>query len=203
MLSRVSKVEETDLIIAWLAIAAIFSMPSIIHGFSDVVGVIKTVCIALVTVGIGFILHEMAHKFTAIKYGCWSEFRKDGKMLLIGLVVSVFGVCFAAPGAAYARGNLNRDQIGWVKVAGVLVNLILCIPFGLLFLYGKFIDPSSILSVIGISGVTVNAFLALFNMIPIEPLDGANVSKWNIKIYLGVIAASLVILAFVYGVIPV
>ena len=56
--------------------------------------------IALLTVGIGLVLHELAHKFAAIKYGFWAEFRKSNFMLLVAIALAALvGFVFAAPGA--------------------------------------------------------------------------------------------------------
>ena len=42
-----------------------------------------------------------------------------------------------------------------------------------------------------IQAASVNAFLALFNMIPLMPLDGAKVWTWNKAFYLGIIAVAV------------
>ena len=68
--------------------------------------------IALLTVGIGFILHEMAHKFTAIRYGYWAEFRKDNSMLLVAVALaSLVGFVFAAPGATVIYTNAPTGAV--------------------------------------------------------------------------------------------
>ena len=76
----------------------------------------------------------MAHKFTAIKYGFWAEFRKDNIMLVVAVALAALvGVVFAAPGATViydttGRG-ISREQNGKISAAGPIVNLLLCIPF--------------------------------------------------------------------------
>ena len=50
--------------------------------------------ISFVTVGLGFLLHELAHKIIAQRHGCWAEYRGDNKMLLFTLILSVFGLLF-------------------------------------------------------------------------------------------------------------
>ena len=89
MLERITRREESDLFIAWMAISISFAIIKIApYGITGPVRSIDPVAaliafgIALLTVGIGFILHEMAHKFTAIKFGYWAEFRKDNICLL-------------------------------------------------------------------------------------------------------------------------
>ncbi len=107
MLERITRREEADLFIAWMAIALSFTIINItpygILGPFVAIDPVKALVyfgIALLTVGIGFILHEMAHKFVAIRYGYWAEFVKDNTMLLIAVVMAALvGFVFAAPGA--------------------------------------------------------------------------------------------------------
>ena len=140
MLERITRREEADLFIAWMAISLSFAIIKIApYGILgqiprlDPVVVLIYFGIAFLTVGIGFIFHEMAHKFTAIRYGYWAEFRKDNSMLLIAIVLAALvGFVFAAPGAtviytgsADGRG-LSRSQNGIIAASGPVVNLFLC-----------------------------------------------------------------------------
>ena len=142
MLERISRREEFDLFIAWIAISLAFAIIFLRgSGRADPVIALIFLGISLFTVGIGFILHEMAHKFTAIKYGFWAEFRKDNIMLVVAVALAALvGVVFAAPGATViydvnGRG-ISREQNGKISVAGPLVNLLLCIPFAALLILG-------------------------------------------------------------------
>jgi Zn-dependent protease len=159
--------------------------------------------IALLTVGIGFILHEMAHKFTAIRYGYWAEFRKDNSMLLVAVALaSLVGFVFAAPGATVIYSNtsdgrgLSREQNGRISAAGPVVNLLLCIPFAaLLFIAGGLSSLNgNILAQIGLAGIQINAMIAAFNMLPLSILDGNKVFSWSIPVFLVLILAAFGIL---------
>ncbi|HNS83194.1 MAG TPA: peptidase M50, partial [Methanolinea sp.] len=151
-------------------------------------------------VGIGFILHEMAHKFTAMKYGFWAEFRKDNLMLLVAVAMAALvGVVFAAPGATVIYGTyISREQNGKISAAGPAVNILLCIPFALiLFVSGMF--PVSFLSrdllaLVGMVGLQVNAMIAAFNMLPVSVLDGKKVLAWNPAVFAVLIIAAFGIL---------
>ena len=136
--------------------------------------------ISLVVVSTGFALHELAHKFVAQKYGCWAEFRYSTQGLLIALLLAfVAGFLFAAPGAVYIIGQIDKRQNGIISIAGPLTNVavtLVMIPF---YLWGSFWIYTTAYWVI-----FFNTLLALFNMIPIMPLDGAKVLKWNIGIYI-------------------
>jgi len=206
MLERISRRERFDLIIAWFAISLAFSL-----AFSGGVGVwmgspiqrttletyLVFLILSMVTVGVGFVLHELAHKFTAMKFGFWAEFRKDNLMLLVAVVLAALvGVVFAAPGATMIYGSgVTREQNGKISAAGPVTNLILCIPFAILLFISNGMDPASssrsILVMAGMVGLQVNAMIAAFNMLPVSVLDGRKVLAWNPAIF-----AILIIAAF-------
>jgi Zn-dependent protease len=202
MLERITRREEADLFVAWMAIAVAFALIQIapfgVLGSNiriDPVSAIIYFGIALITVGVGFIIHEMAHKFMAIHFGYWAEFRKDNVMLLVAVVMaSLVGFVFAAPGATViysADGRmLSREENGIISAAGPAVNLLLCIPFAVLFLLGG----SSILALVGLAGIQINAMLATFNMLPVSILDGKKVLAWSVPAFLLLIGASVAVL---------
>lgn len=180
-----STIEVRDIVIAWLGLGVAFFM----SGFGGALG-LPTVydkifrtpklfaeffVVALATVGSGFVLHELSHKFTAQRFGYWAEFRMWPFGLVLALVTSLIGFIFAAPGATYISGfNISESENGKISVAGPLMNVIVGIiflPF-LLFGHGVWYD-------LGSEGVFVNIFLALFNMLPLYPLDGAKVFAWS------------------------
>ena len=205
MLERITRREEFDLFIAWLAISLAFTIifvapQGILGPISAVDPVFALILfgISLITVGVGFILHEMAHKFLAMKYGFWAEFRKDNNMLLIAVVLaSLVGFVFAAPGATVIYSNtaegrtLTREQNGKISAIGPGINLLLCIPFGLLVLFAGSGNSGGLIATIGLIGLRVNAMLAAFNMLPVSVLDGNKVFAWNKGVF-----AILAIVAF-------
>ncbi len=217
MLEKISRREEADLFVAWIAIALAFTIIFISpNGFFssnfriDPILALVFFAISLVTVGIGFILHEMAHKFTAMKFGYYAEFRKDNMMLLVAVALAALvGVVFAAPGATVIYTNsidgrgISREQNGRISAAGPLVNLILCIPFaGLLFYGGTGAGlGGNIYSLIGMIGLQVNAMIAAFNMLPVSVLDGKKVLAWNKVVFVVLIVAAFgaLILSFYPG----
>jgi Zn-dependent protease len=198
MLERISRRERFDLIVAWVAIAIAFSLIFVRQEGSVTLNrYLILLGLSLITVGVGFVLHELAHKFTAMRFGYWAEFRKDNLMLLVAVVLAALvGVVFAAPGATIIYGaGVTREQNGKISAAGPAINLILCIPFALLLLVGGSLDPAttsrSILLMAGMVGLQVNAMIAAFNMLPVSVLDGKKVLAWN-----PVVFAVLIIAAF-------
>lgn len=212
MLERISRRERIDLLIAWVAISLAFGIIYLREvGRVEPVLALLFIGVALVTVGIGFVAHEMAHKFTAMKYGYWAEFRKDNMMLVVAVALAALvGVVFAAPGATVVYdnrafgGGISREQNGKISAAGPVTNLLLCIPFAILL----FINGSSggltgnIISMIGIIGLQVNAMIAAFNLLPVSVLDGKKVLAWNPAVFAVLIIAAfgVLLLSFYPGV---
>jgi len=201
MLERISRKERFDLIVAWVAIAIAFSLIFVRQeGAVTLNRYLILLGLSLITVGVGFVLHELAHKFTAMRFGYWAEFRKDNLMLLVAVVLAALvGVVFAAPGATIIYGaGVTREQNGKISAAGPAINLILCIPFALLLLVGGSLDPAttsrSILLMAGMVGLQVNAMIAAFNMLPVSVLDGKKVLAWNPAIFAVLIIAAFGIL---------
>lgn len=146
---------------------------------------------SFMTVGTGFILHEMAHKLVAIWYGAPARFLMWPKGLLLMLASSFLGVLFAAPGAVYIFSDkISKRQNGTISIAGQMVNLVLV---GVFLALGKIIPVVFNLSIIeGMTlnvwnfGAKMNIILGLFNMIPAFPLDGSKVLSWNFWLWSGI-----------------
>ena len=185
-----SKIEIYDLITAWIIISLAFAIAFSGLNFNN--AFIINVLIAGLTVGIGFLLHELSHKIIAQQYGCWAEFRADRQMLFLALLMSIFGFVFAAPGAVLIAGRVRRDANGKISVAGSLMNLFLAAGFLIIgFLY-----HSPVISQISKYGFLINVWLGLFNMLPFWIFDGKKVWDWN-KIVWGAVVVLAVGLFFV------
>ena len=124
-----------------------------------------------------FLLHELAHKFTAQKYGLWSEF----KLIPFGSVLTIASIFLPlkiiAPGTVMIIGRATLSTIGRTAFAGPLTNIIL--GYGLLL--SSLLTSGSIISMILGWGAYVNAILAIFNLIPFGVLDGQKIISWNMK----------------------
>jgi len=166
--------------------------PDLHQGGVNVAGLVFFFVMSLITVGVAFVLHELAHKFSAMRYGYWAEFQKDNQMLLVAVVMAALvGIVFAAPGATYIYGNATRTENGRISAAGPITNLLLCIPFAALWLLG-----GELLAIVGLVGLRVNAMIATFNMLPISILDGRKVLAWNPAVFAVLMAASLGVLVW-------
>lgn len=194
-----SSTEVRDIVVAWLAlgVAFVFGLTGGILGaitrFAGN-GFLLLYGISLVTIGPGFVLHELMHKFTAQRYGFWAEFRMWPSGLLLALLISMFGFLFAAPGATYISGfEIDRRENGLVSVSGPITNFVIGILFLPLLLFG-----SGVIQFVGYIGYQVNMTLAVFNMIPVMPLDGAKVMAWSKLVWVALFALFIVALALFY-----
>lgn len=139
-------------------------------------------------VGTGFILHELAHKFTAQRYGYVADYEASptGLFMALGLSFITQGeFIFAAPGAVMIRGKnapygyydpvQTGKEFAYISISGAVVNLLLAIMFLTVSLF--ITDPLA--SKVLWWSAFINVFLAGFNMIPFGPLDGAKVWRYN------------------------
>ena len=192
---KFSEAELIDLLWAWAAISFAFAvlLGGGIRGLGE--GFPERLILAAMTVGVAFLLHELAHKFIAQKYGYWAEFRRFSFGLILAVFLSFFGFIFAAPGAVMIAGLASKEQNGKISVAGPLTNIILA---GLFLLLGTFLAAFELFtpllqSIVGF-GTMINAWLALFNMIPIPPLDGSKVISWSFPAWIGIVGVAVLIL---------
>ncbi len=138
-----------------------------------------------------FLLHEMAHKFTAQKFGLWSEFRLVPFGALLTAISVLFPFKIIAPGAVVISGSYTSSTMGRTAFAGPLTNILL--GFGLYFLSLSVPSP---ISQILLWGTYVNGILALFNLIPFGMLDGQKIMSWNVRVWIAglVLSGALLIL---------
>ena len=208
MLERITRRERFDLFIAWLGITIAFTLAIVLSSFNgkiDPLFFLYIFGISCLTVGIGFVLHEMAHKFTAMKYGYYAEFRKDNVMLLMSVVLAALvHIVFAAPGATVIYGGgLSKEQNGKISAVGPATNLVLCIPFGIMILMTPFIGGTGpVIGFVGMMGLQINAMIAAFNLLPISVLDGKKVLEWNPALFITMIVISFAVLFVALTMVP-
>lgn len=138
----------------------------------------------VLALGIGFTVHEFAHAWTAYQLGDDTAARQGRLTLdprshidpLGALLLLVAGFGWARP-VPIDPLRLGRQGTLWVSLAGPVSNLILAsiaaIPLRLLA--GSALPPEGLagfLLPLLYSFATINILLAVFNMLPISPLDG-------------------------------
>lgn len=172
----------------------------LLGGFLGDVGSYTTFLFALVVSAVvsvtGFLLHELAHKFVAQRYGAWAEYRMYPTGLIMALLFSFLGFLFAAPGAVYIQGRITKRQNGLISLAGPATNM----AFGAIFIALWLLYPdmgvwSAAFRLIGV----LSMFLAVFNLIPFGPLDGRKVLNWDWGAWLITMALAVFLLAVGWG----
>jgi Zn-dependent protease len=140
-------------------------------------------------------LHEAAHGFVAHWLGddtAWRLGRVSlnplkhvdplGTVLLPGLLLFthapfLFGYAKPVPVNFRALRSPRRDMV-WVAAAGPATNLLLAIAAGLVAHLVGFLPAGShrwLFQNVG-NAITLNVILAVFNMLPLPPLDGGRVA---------------------------
>ncbi|MEM1565224.1 MAG: AN1-type zinc finger domain-containing protein [Candidatus Bathyarchaeia archaeon] len=123
-------------------------------------------------VAASFLAHELAHKFAAQKAGLWAEFR----LMFMGLVLTAISIIspifkIISPGAVLIFGFAGKNSVGKISMAGPTANIVLSAILTGLFFASK--------QSIFIYASAINAWIALFNLIPFGILDGHKIFMWN------------------------
>ncbi len=148
---------------------------------------------------LGFVLHETAHREAARRQGCIAGFVLTPTGILITLLSGVLrsiGLPFAilAPGyvaimcQAWGWGAVNRrDDL--IAASGPAVNILLAI---VALFAARFATSLSLLWFLE-GFASINAWLAFFNLLPLEPLDGAKIMHDNIMLWIIMMIASILL----------
>jgi len=179
---RFSERELRDLGVSWLALGVAFAIffaggAPAVRGLVSASGVVLLV-VSLLTAGVGFLFHELAHKAMAVRFDQAAEFRADRSMLFLAVMSALLGFIFAAPGAVHHQGRVTKREHGLIALAGPAINVVLGVVFLPIFVVGS-VASSPLLVLIGARGIAVNLFLAAFNTIPYGPLDGKTIIAWS------------------------
>jgi len=150
--------------------------------------------VATIIFAMGFILHELAHKYVAQSYGLWAEFRVNTFGVILTAISIVSPFKFIAPGAVMISGFADRDKMGLTAIAGPIVNLVITVCL----LTTLPILTNTPIYVAVLYGAAINAFLALFNLIPLSIFDGRKVYAWNKRYWVIIFAASLILTIYAY-----
>lgn len=176
--------ETLGLLASWLVISFCFSV-SFIFESSDIF--LIAFGLSAASAGVGFLLHELAHRTTARRYGCNAYYRVWLAGIALALAVAIFtrgALVFAALGAVYispmiSSASLSAESLrkvyGVISLAGPSMNLLLAA----LFLALSLSSLGGWLSVFSTYALRINLWLAAFNLLPVPPFDGSKVMAWS------------------------
>jgi len=181
-----SDTEIKELFKAWLAITVAFSIASGGLAFH-----LQLLAFSGLTVGIGFLFHEMGHKFVAQRMGFPAEFRAFDTMLVMAILLSFTGFVFAAPGAVFIAALPTTKQNGKISTAGPGASLLLAAFFSLFSLLFPHTPKSDLILH---QGFAINSWWAFFNLLPLPNFDGPKIFRWNKFVY-----ATMAVTAFVFS----
>ena len=137
---------------------------------------------AIIITAPAIILHELAHKFTAIAFGLSASFFiwPTGLAFAIFLKLIASPFLIIAPGYVLIQQGATTVQNILIAAAGPAANLILFIIAHLILT--RSMNLSRIQAVGLILTKRINLLLFVFNMLPIPPLDGSHVLGGIIKL---------------------
>ncbi|HSA55752.1 MAG TPA: site-2 protease family protein [Gemmatimonadaceae bacterium] len=150
------------------------------------------------------VAHEYAHGYAALKQGdptafqlgrlTWNPLKHIDPFLTVLMPILtwwgsnggfIFGGAKPVPVMPRNYRNYRRGDI-IVSMAGIVVNLLLFVACSVLIvalgLIGRGVPPAAdtmaLLQSMMVRGVIFNLILAVFNLLPIPPLDGSHVMKY-------------------------
>lgn len=138
-------------------------------------------------------LHEFGHAWTALQFGDPTA-KMQGRVTLdplkhldlmgtLCMFILQFGWAKPVPvNPSNFKPEQRRHAELWVSLAGIIANLLQAVAYAAVWRVLILVDQSIIADSIFLQrflllGVYVNLALAIFNFLPIYPLDGAHVIK--------------------------
>lgn len=157
----------------------------------------STLVASIVVLLVAFPLHEFAHAWTATQFGD-STPRQNGRLTLnplahldpmgsILLLFAGFGWAKPVPVNPYALERRSPAALMWVSLAGPLSNFLLAILAAIPFRLGWVSVSQGLAPSVGLLPsidkimvwfIYINLLLALFNLIPLAPLDGEKIATY-------------------------
>ncbi len=154
-----------------------------------------TVIIFLFVGGIATILHDLAHKYSAYRAGCNTEYQfwSLGTVTMLS-TAWLFGNAFAKPSRTVIKSETNPslEKAARIKLSGPLMSMAVAIV-------SLFLIPLGGLFVIaGSAGFSMNLLNCVFSLVPVRPNDGVEIYAWNKLIWALVFVPVMVFYLYIY-----
>ena len=170
---RFGQGELNDLALAWVGVSLAFTIAS--AGIGLKTGWFVVLGVSAIAAGLGVVAHELAHKIVASRMGFQTRFVADRMMLLGGVVIALLGFVFLAPGGVRIWPAPTIERSARIAIAGPLTNAAVALIAMVLALQGVPFARYAAL---------INAYLAVFNLLPFPGFDGqavwAHSKAWSI-----------------------
>lgn len=173
--------EKLALLITVIVLGLVFGSKLLLYG--------NILLFLLVTaiVSIAVIPHELAHRWSARRMGCYSRYVLSPFGLVITLIsalpfiplkIIMVGFTLVVP-ITYDPVFLRKLN-GIVSYMGPLTNIIIAsASLATYALLGKLGFYSLLLNFFLLYSVYINSWIAIFNLLPIPPLDGSKIIIWK------------------------
>lgn len=160
--------------------------------FSNPVQFVITIALIIVPLLISITFHEWAHGYVAYKFGDMTP-KLQGRLTLnpfahldpVGtLMLFIIGIGWAKPVMLNPLNYPSKTKQMLVALAGPVSNILLAVTMGFILVSFQLANPhetGEIFKTIVMSFnivIRINLILAIFNLIPIPPLDGSRVLAW-------------------------
>jgi len=178
--------EKLALLITVFVLSLVFGSHSLLYG--------DFLTYALITIiaSIAVIPHELAHRWSARKMGCYSRYVLSPFGLLLTLITAIPFIPFKIimPGftlvtpRTYDPYYLKR-VMGITSYMGPLTNILFSVAsLALLTVFLKIGYLNPLLYVFLLLSTRLNAWVAFFNLLPVPPLDGSKIITWNTPLWI-------------------
>ena len=152
---------------------------------------IQTLLLIAPPILLALTFHEYAHAYVAYRHGDDTA-KQSGRLTLnplrhldplgtIMIFLVHFGWAKPVPVNPYQLRNPKKDML-WISAAGPLANMVLALISGILirlvFAFGGAPERDSVAGVLVfmvVMSLQINLALAIFNILPIAPLDGSKI----------------------------
>ncbi len=200
--SIVSMSEWLSLLIASIVIALVFGSGVLLRG--------DLISFTIVTLGaiLAVIPHELMHRWSARRLGCYSRYVLYPMGLLLTLATAVPFIPFKIilPGfVVISCGVISGRRAKWIdgvtSFAGPVTNIFLSaisltllkilLQAPLVYYYSGWFRL--LLAFLGFSAL-LNAWVGFFNLLPVPPLDGSKIIRWKPLLWLLSFVISIILL---------